>query len=240
MSDGGDGAQTGEQEASSAELAPSPPPAEPAEVGPARELEVAVKNGAPQERGPCQGLLGALEDQLAGVRGEIAELSRRFALRLQNDDVKDRQLDRLHEEVQGHRHDLLARATDVLVRGILRVRDGVATKVARGVDGVSVEQVVRDLAYVVEDLDLLLDNHGVVAFREPGDRYVPARQQILSVLSDPPDEQYVHAVAQRVAPGFERSGVIVRKEQVRVWGSLRRPPPAPTPQPASTEPKETP
>ena len=67
-----------------------------------------------------------------------------------------------------------------------------------------------------EDIEIVLEQNGVEAYRAAGDPFDPRRQQVL--VSEPTEEDNrVNRVARSVRPGFERGDRILRKEKVAVF-----------------------
>lgn len=164
---------------------------------------------------------------VAAVAEDLGALGRRFDRRLAYDQAKELILDRLHGELERHRRDMLAATIDPLLRGVLRIRDEIEATVARREAAPDAAALLGDLRYVVDALQLLLEDHGVEAFTVPSDRFDGDRQRAAEVVPGP-DDASVGALAGRLSRGFARGAVLLRKEQVRVYGR-----PAPPVEPAA-------
>ena len=72
------------------------------------------------------------------------------------------------------------------------------------------------LAGVRDDVEVLLEHHGVVRFGVLGHRFDPRRQTAVEKVADP-DPDRAGDVARRVRPGFEQGQDLIVKERVAVF-----------------------
>lgn len=143
-----------------------------------------------------------------------------FDAKLAYDATKQQQIDTLHEELQQHRSDLLARATRPLVLGIIRLHDdiGKLRTALQGKDaGEMTPQRMLDLLQgVQEDVEVLLQQNGIAAYRGPTGDFDPRRQRLVGKVATP-DAGLANTVAESVRPGFEQGQEIIEKERVRAY-----------------------
>ena len=206
----------------------------------------AADGGAPQgspsaeadeEQGPVDaGTEGAARETFERLEDSVAAGFERvlavFENKLAYDGFKERQIDTLHAELQGYRDDLVAKAARPLVQGMLRLHDDVGRVLSslrkKDPAELTAERFFRAIEGFREDLEIVLDHHGVEAYSEPGDAYVPQRQRTLETVATS-DPERAGQVAHRLRPGFEHGGEILRKEQVAVYvaaaGTAAEPPP---------------
>ncbi len=133
----------------------------------------------------------------------------------------ERQIDKLHAEVQAHKTGLLQKLQRPYVMGLVQLHDGLG-RVAEHLNAVpdkvySADEAAALLTGFQEDVELLLEQNAVRMFREPGEIFVPARQTSLQTVptQDPAD---IGRIARKVRPGFETEETVVRKELVCVYG----------------------
>ena len=167
--------------------------------------------------------LGALID------ARIGRVLEAFEAKIAYDESKQVQVDRLHEELQQHRSDLVGRAVRPLVLDVIRLHDNIGKLVSalreKPRDELSAERFFRLLEGLQQDVELMLEHNGVHAFREEtGGRLDHVRQRILKTVATS-DREIGGTVAASVRPGFEQDGRIVERERVAVY-RLEAPPPA--------------
>jgi len=165
-----------------------------------------------------------VEALLADLAGRLNEGFERvlqtFQDKLAYDRTKDEQVARLHDELQEHKKDLLARTALPLVKGLVRLHDDLGKTVdsLRRRDEASFEpsRIYDLLSGFRDDIEIVLDGSGVTTYREAGEAFDAGRQRVLAVV--PTDEPAKHGVvAEHIRPGFEQAGKIVRKEIVTVF-----------------------
>ena len=156
----------------------------------------------------------------AMLDGSIDRILRVFSDKLAYDASKQLQIDRLHEELQQHRSDLAAQAALPLVRGMIRVHDDIGklhgALEAKFDDEFSLEKFLRILKSLQEDVELVLEQNGACAYREPGKSFDPKRQRILRTVPTE-DQGLAGSVAESTRPGFELNSRIIEKERVSTY-----------------------
>ncbi len=148
------------------------------------------------------------------------KLSRQFEHKLAYDQTKQQQIDTLHNELQKYRSDLIAKTNRPLVNGIIRLHDDIEKIAAKfetkPEEPLGPDRLIKILLGTAEDIEILLDQNGVVAFQEPLETFNPQRQRsIRSIATD--DPALNGYVAERLRPGFEQGNEILRKETVAVY-----------------------
>lgn len=157
-------------------------------------------------------LQAAVDD---GLRRLHQSLERRLAL----DTVREGSLERLTTQLEAQRGGLRAAATRPLVHGLIKLRDEVSRRAeafAAHADAAASPALLQALRDVPEDIDALLQTHGVIAFRAPNDRFDPARQSAV-VLRRTDRQDLVGTIVRSVRPGFEQGNDLLQKERVEVW-----------------------
>ena len=177
--------------------------------------------------------LAALEKLVdQGVRRVLES----FDAKLAYDATKQQQIDRLHEELQQHRSDLLARATRPLVLGIIRLHDDIG-KLQTALQGKAAGEMTPQrmqglLQGVQEDVEVLLQQNGIAAYRGPAGDFDPRRQRLVGRVATP-DAKLANTVAESVRPGFEQGQEVIEKERVRAYEHDRGAPQAAEAAPAA-------
>lgn len=154
------------------------------------------------------------------LESHIDKILNVFEQKLAYDATKQQQIDRLHAEVQQYRTDLIAKTNRPLVNGIIQLHgdigklaENLKTKTA---EELKPERVVRAFAELQSDIEILLDQNGIVAFTEPSDNFEPKRQRAVRNVKTP-EAHRTGTIAERLRPGFEQGADLIQKERVSVY-----------------------
>ncbi|HEX4955377.1 MAG TPA: nucleotide exchange factor GrpE [Thermoanaerobaculia bacterium] len=185
-----------------------PPPAEPICTIYSSPSEPSLETGPPWSH-----LERRLEDG-------FETLERLFADKLAYDQFKEQQIDRLHAELQAHKGDLLLRAQQPLLRGLIRLHDDLG-RLADALAERAGEELTRErfqsyLAGFRDDVETLLDQHGVTRFEAPGESF-DGRRQLAARTCQTAEPALVGQLAERLRPGFELGDSLLQKERVAVF-----------------------
>ena len=156
----------------------------------------------------------------AVIQAGVESILKAFDAKLAYDASKQVQVDRLHEELQQHRSDLVTRAARPLVRGMVRLHDDIGKLVsalrAKSADELSPERFFSLLEGLQEDVEIVLGQNGIATFREPSGPFDPRRQRVLRKVTTC-EEELAGAVAESLRPGFEQGTEILEKERVATF-----------------------
>jgi len=151
---------------------------------------------------------------------KVGQILSSFEQKLAYDSTKQQQIDRLHGELQKHSSDLIAKTSMPYVNGIIRLYDDIGKSVEnlqkKSSEELGPDQFFPVLKGIQEDVEILLDQNGIVSYTEISDKFDPKRQRVISKV-DTQDEHLVGTVAKRLRPGFERSDDVIQKERVNVY-----------------------
>lgn len=145
------------------------------------------------------------------VLAELRELRERFESKIRYDEVKERQIDALHEELQGYRQGLYQQIMQPVVMDLISIYDEVAGQFARisgGPDG--------GLGFLAEMIEDVLARYGVSQYEVDGDAVDRSKQKVIGA-QDTADPELGKRVARRVRPGFEMKGKVIRPEWVTAY-----------------------
>ena len=153
-----------------------------------------------------------------GVESILAEFRDKLAL----DRFKEEQITRLHEELQEYRNDLISRTARQILLGLIRFHDSLGKVTAalrqKPVEELTPELFFRQLEGFQDDVELLLGQHEVERFEEPGTDFDPRRQTSVRSLSTE-DPALVGRIAERVRSGFQQGETLLQKERVAVYAA---------------------
>ena len=166
---------------------------------------------------------------VAKLDAGVDRILQAFEEKLRYDASKQQIIDRLHDELAGHRADLVGQTVRPFIFGLLHhhaevgklhaaVRDASDTEVPSA-------KVCELLGSLQQDVEDVLAANGVSAFRaavsEPFD---PVRQTVVGKALPTQDEARAGTIAACISPGFERDGRILVKARVSAY---RFEPPSP-------------
>lgn len=216
-----------------------PPPPETAEMeppiaeesSPEAEAEECCSPAPSGDDGPAP---GAADGETVTVVDRLGEVFDRGLQRLRSemearwarDRFREEQVDRLHAELQQHKNDLLGRTVQPVLQGVIRLHEDLE-KTAGALRQKEPETLTPERFFGVldgfrEDLELLLERHGVTRFEHPGETFEPARQTALR--TEPASRSDLAGrIVTRLRPGFEQGTVVLRKEGVAVWTASAEP-----------------
>jgi molecular chaperone GrpE (heat shock protein) len=150
----------------------------------------------------------------------LSQVLNAFEQKIAFDATKQQQIDRLHAELQEYRTDLIAKTKRPLVNGLIRLHDDIGRLLeglkSKPLEQLEPEQFLKAIGGIQEDIEILLDQNGVTAFRESTEEFQPRRQR--AVKNQPTtDEKLVGQIIERLKPGFEQGNEIIQKERVSVY-----------------------
>lgn len=163
---------------------------------------------------------------LERISATLEQLHGNFLTRAAQDTFRERQIDRLHAEVQDHRADLLGQLERPVLLGLIRLHDDLGRTVEalrrRDPETLTVATVFAAFEGFQEDIELLLGEHQVERYETPDPRFDPKRQTaVRTVLATLLEE--AGGIAGRVRPGFVRGDFILQKERVAVFAAAVKP-----------------
>lgn len=182
-----------------------------AEVDRSPETKGCEKDGeAPLSVHLLTEILGAGVDQILNA----------FEQKLAYDGKKQQQIDRLHAELQDYRTDLIAKMNRPLINGLIRLHDDVGKLIdnfkKKSVEELESTRFYRAFADVQSDIEILLDQNGVISFSEQGKNFEPRRQRVVRKIKTS-EKQLDGTIAGRLRKGFEQADDMIQKERVSIY-----------------------
>lgn len=165
----------------------------------------------------------------ANMMAQLVELRRAFDDKLKYDRFKEGQIDRLHDELQGHKANLLAQAIRPILRDVIRLHDDLGRMVEalrqREPAEFTREKLFKVLEGFAEDIEAVLQHNGVESVRGAAEVFDARQQKTLRTIPTA-DPTLVGRVAANLRPGFIHDGFALEKERVAVYVAEK--PAAPT------------
>ena len=164
----------------------------------------------------------AADRLVATVAAGVDRILQAFDEKLRYDKSKQQIIDRLHDELVGHRADLVAQAARPFIFGMIHhhaeigkllaaVRDESATEMASA-------KVCKLLESLQEDVEDVLGEQGVAAYHaEVAAPFDPVRQTVIGKALLTTDEARSGTIAACLGPGFQRDGRILVKARVSAY-----------------------
>jgi molecular chaperone GrpE len=180
-----------------------------------------VVPGAPEHDVPVNSM-----DVSAGVLAELRELRELFDSKIRYDETKERQVDVLHQELQGYRQGLYQQIMRPVMGDLISIYDEMADQLAR------LEGQERDgLGFLIEMVEITLERYEVTRFTCEGDAIDRSRQKVIDT-GPTGDPELGRRLARRVRPGFEMKGKVIRPEWVVAYRYVPEPAGEHVPEPA--------
>jgi len=154
------------------------------------------------------------------IKLQMEDLAQAFDTKLKYDEHKNKIIDELHQSLQQHREGLLKKYLHRIVMDVIKIVDDMRKLTAhynQQPDGD--ETSVKLLNYIeniASDLEDMFSWEGVMPFTCDGDVVDPARQRILNKVPTA-DLEKDKTIAERLRPGYEWDGKIIRPEMVSVY-----------------------
>ncbi len=159
-------------------------------------------NGVEPKFGSSAELLTALD-----------RLQESFDSKIKYDETRERQITELHEELQKHRRGLYDQIMEPLLRDLVGLHDDLSEFLTATT---SVQADGRDLSFLLTAIDDILARYGVRSFSCDGETVERARQKVIDVVRVP-DQELDRRIADRLRPGFELEGKVLRPEWVTAY-----------------------
>ena len=172
-------------------------------------------DSSPRPQADLSALLSNLEARLLDA----------FNQKLAFDTFKEKQIDRLHEELQGYKSDLLLKAAQPLIAAIIKLHSDVG-RLIRGISRedptkLTVEQIIGFFDSFRDEIVDLLAARGVEMFQTAGGDRFDARRQSSVGTVETSNSELAGRVAETAQPGFEQGATVLSKEKVKIYSFAR-------------------
>jgi molecular chaperone GrpE (heat shock protein) len=157
---------------------------------------------------------------LEAIKLQIESLSQAFDTKLKYDDHKNKIIDELHQSLQQQREGLLKKYLHRIVMDVIKIVDDMrklTNHYHQQPDGDETSvKLLKYIENIASDLEDMFSWEGVTPFTCDGDAVDPARQRILNKVPTD-DSNKDKTIAERLRPGYEWDGKIIRPEMVSVY-----------------------
>ena len=168
----------------------------------------------------------ASKDVPAGIAAKIDDgvnrILKAFEEKLKYDASKQETVDRLYDELQGHRADFVAQAARPFIVGMIRHHTEIGKLVTAVRDAPAEEmssaKFCQLLESLLEDVEHVLRENGVTAYRAEISGPFDSKRQTLIGVVPTTDEKRSGTVAACHGPGFEHGDRILVRARVSRYG----------------------
>ncbi len=161
-----------------------------------------------------------LQRHLDDIQSQLAQLKAEFAGKIKYDGHKDEIIDKLHQELQEYKQDIVKKHILSIVLDVVKVADDIRKWIAyfRSLD-VSERDPVKLFRYleaIPSDLEDIFYWQGVKPYVNREGVFDPAKQRTIKKIStdDPSKDK---TIAKSLRPGYEWEGKVIRQEMVAVY-----------------------
>ena len=193
---------------------------------PADESESGASAASPEDAEPVPAGVSENADwhvllqRIEKVGQHQEHLLKIFREKVRYDSGRDQIIDRLHQDLQDHRNDLLGKTVLPVLRDLVRLRDQLLKFVAARREYPTGKRdwdnLLDNVTSFGEDIIEILERYGLVVFSEEGVEFNPRTQQPVGTV--PTEDAALHrTVAERIGPGFRWEDQIIQHEKVAVF-----------------------
>jgi molecular chaperone GrpE (heat shock protein) len=161
-----------------------------------------------------------LQHHLDDIQSQLAQLKAEFSGKIKYDEHKDEIIDKLHQELQEYKQDIVKKHILSIVLDVVKVADDIRKWIAyfRSLD-VSQRDPVKLFRYleaIPSDLEDIFYWQGVKPYVNREGVFDPAKQRtIKKITTDDPSKD--KTIAKSLRPGYEWEGKVIRQEMVAVY-----------------------
>lgn len=163
-----------------------------------------------------------LRSMLVGMETRLTDA---FAQMHSEDDFKEKQLDRLHEELQSYKGDVVQKAVRPLLMSLIKLH-GDALRLMHGIrreepEVLTIDRTVSLFDSFRQEIEGLLSDHGIQTYQDTQTESFDVRRQSSVGTVETTDPSLIGQIAERIRPGFEQGATIFDKERVKVYVGKR-------------------
>ena len=161
-----------------------------------------------------------LQHHLDDIQSQLVQLKAEFAGKIKYDEHKDEIIDKLHQELQEYKQDIVKKHILSIVLDVVKVADDIRKWISyfRSLD-VSQRDPVKLFRYleaIPSDLEDIFYWQGVKPYTNREGVFDPGKQRtIKKIITDDPSKD--KTIAKSLRPGYEWEGKVIRQEMVAVY-----------------------
>ena len=161
-----------------------------------------------------------LQHHLDAIQAQMVQLQDEFSGKIKYDEHKDEIIDKLHQELQEYKQDIVKKHILSIVLDVVKVADDIRKWITyfKSLD-VSQRDPVKLFRYleaIPSDLEDIFYWQGVKPYTNKKGAFDPAKQRAMKKISTD-DISKDKTVAKSLRPGYEWEGKVIRQEMVAVY-----------------------
>ena len=161
-----------------------------------------------------------ISNKLKGLSSKLDDLQKEFKRKLKYDAHKEKLIDSLHNELQLYKNDLIKKHVQSLIMDVIKVIDDIR-KLSEHYrtcpsEEIEVEKLLGIFDRIPSDLEDIFFYQGVTPYQCKGNDFDPKLQRVLKNI-ETSNQSKDKTVAERIRPGYEWEGKILRPEIVAVY-----------------------
>lgn len=145
----------------------------------------------------------------------IETLQKKFDEKIAVDEHKNGLFNKLYKERDEYKNDLYGKLLKPFVTSCIRMINELRLYISR-MDTYEVEQSLKYLKSVPDDIIEMLEENGVEVFTEEGDSFNPRTQRAKKIVPTQ-DASQNNLIVERLEKGFRWNGVVLQPEMVAVY-----------------------
>ncbi len=167
-----------------------------------------------------EGVIDPISLKLDEIEKQLRELKKDFNLKIKIDDQKNKIIDSLHNELQSYKDDILKKYLKPLIMDLIQFIDNIKrlnkyynVENQSGCNSGKLLSLIESIPFDIEDI---CARQGVTPYNCEGDVFDPIRQMV-SKRIETNDKTKDKTIAERLRPGYEWDGKVIRREIVAVY-----------------------
>jgi len=161
-----------------------------------------------------------IEGQMNLISGKLDLLEQDFNQKLKYDQHKDSIIDNLHTELQEYKNDTFRKHFQNMIMDVVKIIDDIRklSRFYRAHESINrdPDKLLKLIESIPADLEDSFYWQGVKPYKSDNDRFDPTRQKVLKKI-ETDDKTKDKTIAERLFPGYEWDGRVIRPEMVNVY-----------------------
>lgn len=164
--------------------------------------------------------LGDIEGGMKLISGKLDSLQNEFNEKLKYDQHKDDIIDNLHTELQEYKNETFKKHFQTMIMDVIKIIDDIRklSRFYRSQESscCDPDKLLKLIESIPADLEDSFYWQGVKPYMSENDRFDPTRQKVLKKI-ETTDKSKDKMIAERLFPGYEWDGRVIRPEMVNVY-----------------------
>ncbi|MDM8543530.1 nucleotide exchange factor GrpE [Desulfococcaceae bacterium HSG9] len=161
-----------------------------------------------------------IEEHINLISGKLDSLQQEFNEKLKYDQHKDSIIDNLHNELQEYKNETFRKHVQTMIMDVIKIIDDIRklSKFYRTHESLNSDpdKMLKLIESIPADLEDSFYWQGVKPYTVDGDSFDPTQQKVLKKI-ETGDKTKDKIIAERLFPGYEWDGRVIRPEMVNVY-----------------------